>query len=442
MSWPKTAVLPNCGLFFALRRAVDTFLITLYADSKNLTLRLCLMSYRYTDVLVADDDPISRGIVAEQLMRLGSRNVRSANSGRQALKMLQSTPEISLLVTDLKMPDLDGIRLLRELSSIDHTIDVIIMSALGDKVLNAAQMLCKESQGPQILGVSGKPIDLKSLREMLESGGQSRGGSSDVNPIEQALESGAQYAAVTPVLDIEKNACEWVELRSRWTHPSLQSRTPKSVIEEARESQLIHTILRHRIRDAGNLRAQWIEGGLTIPRFGINLATENLADPSLPDWAITVVARFGLQPEHVVFEAPESALEESRSAAHMINRLADAGFAVALDHYGAGSTSVESLKSLPLQYIKIDSRLIANFEKEFEANMLVESSVQLANNQGWGAVASGVSNDGQKRKLQQMGYTLMQGPLFTPPLKAEEFPAWYTQHLSSTKPRPSATGQA
>lgn len=398
------------------------------------------MPYRYTDVLVADDDPISRGIVAEQLMRLGSRNVRSANSGRQALKMLQSTPEISLLVTDLKMPDLDGIRLLRELSNADHNIDVIIMSALGDKVLNAAQMLCKESQGPQVLGVSGKPLTLKALRSMLDSGAENTGAAArDSNPIEQALDTGAHFAAASPIMNTENGECEWVELRSRWTHPSLKSRSPGAVIEEARGSQLIHTILRHRIRDAGQFRTEWIEKGLKIQRFGINLSTENLADPSLPDWAITVVARFGLKPEHLIFEAPERSLEESRSAANMMTRLADAGFSMALDHYGAGNSSVDMLKSLPLSYIKLDRKLIAHFENDFESNMLVESAVQLAKNQGWGAVATGVSNTAQQAKLQQMGYRLMQGPVFTTPVKAEEFPAWVTQHLSSSKSKVGST---
>lgn len=395
------------------------------------------MSSAYTQALVADDDPISRGIVSEQLMRLGTTSIRSASSGRQALSALQRDPGISLLVTDLKMPDMDGIRLLRELSSLGREIDVIIMSALGSKILQAATALCKDTEGMRVLGVTGKPVEIKTLQAMLTSGADSNGslsGSRTENPIEAALEGGQHHCVVQPIVATADNHCHWVELSSRWTHPQLARRDPVSIARDAEGSELIHSILRHYLRDAGQARKQWIEDQFTAPLLSINLSARHLKDRSLPDWSATVAARFSMQPEQLIFEVPEPALANAE-VPRMIQALADAGFGIAIDAFGSGDSNMALLKSLPIRALKTDASLVQRFATAFEARMLVESAVQIAHTLGVEVVATGVNNPSTRTALADSGYGLMQGPLFGDPVALDGYANWIkTSNLQATHP--------
>ncbi len=400
------------------------------------------MNHVYTQALVADDDPISRGIVSEQLMRLGTKSIRSASSGRQALTALQRDPDIHLLVTDLKMPDMDGIRLLRELGTLERDIDVIIMSALGGKILQAAETLCKTTAGVRVLGVTGKPIELKRLRQMLHTGtefGDAIPQLRSENPIEAALDGGQHTSVVQSIVDIDDRSCEWVELLSRWSHPLLAQRDPDSIIREAESSELIHSILRHHLRDAGNARKIWQDAKFPVPRISINLSPRHLADRSLPDWSTTVAARFSMQPRHVIFEVAETALADP-VAQRMVNALADAGFGIAIDAFGSGDSSVETLQSLPIMALKTDARLIQKINASFEAQMLVESAVQIADTLGVDAIATGVNDAATQDALAEMGYRLMQGRHIGEPIEVEEYPDWVeTVSLSAAEPAQAAS---
>lgn len=399
------------------------------------------MNHAYTQALVADDDPISRGIVSEQLMRLGTKSIRSASSGRQALNALQRDPDIHLLVTDLKMPDMDGIRLLRELTSMGRDIDVIIMSALGGKILQAAEALCKNAEGMRVLGVTGKPVEMKKLRAMLLSSSDTSTALPPMrseDPIEASLDGDQHHCVVQPIVDVEDESTQWVELLSRWTHPQLMQRDPESIIREAESSELIHSILRHHLRDAGRARKQWVEDQFTPPRISINLSARHLADRSLPDWSKTVAARFSMQPEQLIFEIAEPALSDA-GVQRMVNALADAGFGLAIDAFGSGDSVVETLQTLPIMALKTDAGLIKKVNSSFEAQMLVESAVQIAESLGVDAVATGVNTENLQATLTEMGYRFMQGDIFGETVPIEEYPQWIKQSsLKAIEPRSAA----
>ncbi len=446
----KTAA-PYCGLFFARTTGcAETLLQNLDSASGIIFLRTpskrgpTLMTSAYTQALVADDDPISRGIVSEQLMRLGVSSIRSASSGRQALNALQRDPDIRLLITDLKMPDMDGIRLLRELSSMGREIDVIIMSALGGKILQAARALCKDTDGMRVLGVTGKPVELKTLQSMLNSGAEGADSlppAHNGNPIEAALDSGQHHSVVQPIVETANNSCHWVELSSRWTHPQLAQRDPASITREAEGSELIHSILRHTLRDAGQAHKTWLKEQFAAPRISFNLTARHLRDRSLADWSATVAARFVLQPEQLIFEIPEPALATAGVLA-MAKALAETGFGVVIDAFGSGDSSMDLLKSLPIRALKTDASLVRRVSTAFEAQMLVESAVQIADSLGVDAVATGVDNASARSTLSNMGYHLMQGKLFGEPVDIDTYAQWIAQSDLQAAVPPQAASAA
>lgn len=82
------------------------------------------------NILVADDDPVARDLLVEVLQAEGYRTV-AANGGAESIALARSTP-LELALVDLRMPDVDGLQVLRELKSIQPALPVIIITAFAD----------------------------------------------------------------------------------------------------------------------------------------------------------------------------------------------------------------------------------------------------------------------------------------------------------------------
>jgi CheY-like chemotaxis protein len=78
-------------------------------------------------ILVVDDDELVRRVVAE-LLEDSEFSVIEARSGREALDLTRVRPELDLVISDVNMPEMDGLQLIRELKSIRPSLPVILMS--------------------------------------------------------------------------------------------------------------------------------------------------------------------------------------------------------------------------------------------------------------------------------------------------------------------------
>ncbi len=119
------------------------------------------MGEKNVRILVVDDCRESREI-CDRVLRREGYNVQSVDNGMDALAQFKAT-RFDLIITDLKMPQLDGMSLLRKLKEIDDRVSVIVMTGYPDE----------ESKTQAIeLGASGylaKPIDVSELVTAVKS---------------------------------------------------------------------------------------------------------------------------------------------------------------------------------------------------------------------------------------------------------------------------------
>jgi EAL domain-containing protein (putative c-di-GMP-specific phosphodiesterase class I) len=107
----------------------------------------------------------------------------------------------------------------------------------------------------------------------------------------------------------------------------------------------------------------------------------------------------------------------------LLERIADLGFPLALDRFGAGPVSLRSLKRLPLRRLKLDPLLIRDVERDPEAATVVAAIVDLAHAYGLSVLADGVETAGQIGFLQAHGCDEAQGIFKSPPVDADTFVA-------------------
>ena len=112
-------------------------------------------------------------------------------------------------------------------------------------------------------------------------------------------------------------------------------------------------------------------------------------------------------------------IEDLAAAADLLAELRGGGLRVAIDDFGTGYSSLAYLKALPLDYLKIDKRLVQDIGGSTRDRIVVRSVIDMARSLGLGVIAEGVETEEQLSLLAQEGCTLYQGFLCAPPLDTD-----------------------
>lgn len=123
------------------------------------------MSSTYTRILAVDDDPILLQVMTAFFARHGIE-VETASNGSKALQRLGARNDIDLIVTDLHMPDSNGIELIDHLRKVSCRVPIVIASSAGQTMLDSAGELAKAYQ-LNFVGAVGKPVNFDKLAKLL-----------------------------------------------------------------------------------------------------------------------------------------------------------------------------------------------------------------------------------------------------------------------------------
>ena len=134
-----------------------------------------------------------------------------------------------------------------------------------------------------------------------------------------------------------------------------------------------------------------------------------------------VLSRTGFPATRLKLEITENALiSEPENAKAMVNLLKKEGVRLALDDFGTGFSSIQHLRILPFDNIKIDQSFIMGLEDDADARRMVRAMVRLASSLDLPVVAEGIESHGTLEVLKRMGCAEGQGYLFGKPMEARE----------------------
>jgi EAL domain-containing protein (putative c-di-GMP-specific phosphodiesterase class I) len=154
--------------------------------------------------------------------------------------------------------------------------------------------------------------------------------------------------------------------------------------------------------------------------LSINLTRRQLFNSELTVQLMKALAASGANPLRLVFEIPESALNETPDAAvAVLQRLTDCQVRVAIDDFGSSLAPLNHLLQLPISMVKLASRLTAAAVSGGRQQAVLEAFIRLANTLNLPVVAQGIETREQVAALVRMGCTLGQGTLMSPPLDPE-----------------------
>jgi len=212
----------------------------------------------------------------------------------------------------------------------------------------------------------------------------------------------------------------------RWHHPQRGLLAPGAFLAVAEQSNLMPAIDAWVFRRACRQAVRWREAGYRV-LLSVNLAAGQLHSEGLTADLAAVMADHGVAPEDLEIEITEGMLmRDIAGATHQLaelKRLAP-GLRVAIDDFGSGYSSLNYLRRLPIDTLKIDRAFVADLADEqaaSSAQAIIKTVVDLGQNLGLTVLAEGVETADQAALLRALGCHECQGYYFAKPLPLEQF---------------------
>jgi EAL domain-containing protein (putative c-di-GMP-specific phosphodiesterase class I) len=371
-------------------------------------------------VVVVDDDPQVLRALGRSLE--GSFDVKEYESPEQAIDHVRRGG-VSVVISDVAMPKMTGIELLRAIRNQDPDIPVILIT--GEPSLEGAtsaielgvfRYLRKPCRPEEVRTTAEQASRLYRLaqtkREALELAGPA--GASDRVGLELTFRAAldALWIAYQPIVSLSDRSVFGYEALMRSAHGALPG--PQHLLEAAERLQALDSLGRL-------IRERAVEPFAAAPQstlLFINLHPKDLMDPELadPGSPLTAIA------DRVVLEVTErSSLGGLDDVQARVAELRKLGFRIAIDDLGAGYAGLTSFALLEPEIVKIDMTLTRGIDKSAVKQKLVSSLTGLCREMNMTIVTEGVETAAERDTLVGLGCDLLQGYLFAKP--GRPFPA-------------------
>jgi EAL domain-containing protein (putative c-di-GMP-specific phosphodiesterase class I) len=216
------------------------------------------------------------------------------------------------------------------------------------------------------------------------------------------------------------------EALARWQRPGHGLVSPADFIPAAERTGLILPLGAQLLAQACRQLAAWRAAGepAHLVPVAVNVSPLQLLDPGFPDFVAATLQRYELPAALLQLELTESAaVRDAEQARERLARLRALGIKLALDDFGTGFSSLNLLRSLPLDAVKIDRSLIQPMPQA-AASAVVQAICQLASALQLEVVAEGIETEAQARAVREAGCQALQGFLYAKPLLAVEAGVW------------------
>ena len=243
--------------------------------------------------------------------------------------------------------------------------------------------------------------------------------------LEQAL-AGNQFAVVfQPIESAHTGRVVAAEALLRWNHPTRGLLAPGAFLDLADESGLIAPIGDWVLNESARTTAEWISTGLVDRNMAIhvNASRRQLSDITFVDRALTILRDNNLEGSQLVFETSEATLVDNNpSVLRTVTALKRQGVRIAVDDFGAGYSSLASLRTFPADLLKLDGTLVRDVGRtDGGDDPMVRSLIQLAHSLNLIVCAEWVTTEDHVQRLKVLGCDLLQGNRIGEPISAEAF---------------------
>lgn len=375
-------------------------------------------------VLIVDDcDAVRRALVRLAIQR--GFVAREAEDAKGACLVLDEQ-HVDVVLSDVHMPGMDGIALLKIVRERDSELPVILLTGRPDVAsameavrLGAHQYFTKPFERAELVEAIERAGRLYRLSQIQREALSLRGIAwqpTDPAGLEAAFDRCLEglWMAYQPIVRAQDGIVFGYEALMRSREPSLPH--PGAVLDAAERLGELESLGRLTRKLSPRPMDQQSDAALFVNLHPRDVMDDALLDPDTP---------LAQMASRVVLEVTErQLLEDAKAVADRVEKLRAFGFRIAVDDLGAGYASLNAFATLNPDFVKLDIGLVRDVDSSELKARLIASIIRVCREMGMTVVAEGVETVAERDTLVELGCDLLQGFLFAKPAEAFPTPVW------------------
>lgn len=250
-----------------------------------------------------------------------------------------------------------------------------------------------------------------------------------VGEFDKALENG-EFCMFLQAQVSRDHVIQGAEALTRWMHPDVGMIPPASFIPLFEKVSLIHKLDMYIWEQACIKLKEWKQQGKTDLYISVNISPKDFYLVDIYAAFTTLIEKYGINPASLRLEITETALmADINKQIALIEKLRAYGFAVEIDDFGSGYSSLNTLKDIRADVLKLDMGFLSKTEFKDRSNAVIDAVVTLSKQLGLSVVSEGVETVEQVDFLTKTGCDVFQGYYFARPMPVKDFEEKYMNDI-------------
>lgn len=219
-----------------------------------------------------------------------------------------------------------------------------------------------------------------------------------------------------------ENELTGAEVLVRWQHPSEGFLAPYRFIPILEKNGMIVKVDEHIWEEACRILSSWKGTQKEMLHLSVNISPKDFYFIDIYETFTKLVEKYGLNPGRLHLEITETVvMNDASENIRTINRLREYGFIVEMDDFGSGYSSLNLLRDMPVDVLKIDMAFLGKTTHPKKAETILNNIIELAHQLNMISIAEGIELKNQLDMLKQMGCNVFQGYYFAKPMPLQDF---------------------
>ena len=239
---------------------------------------------------------------------------------------------------------------------------------------------------------------------------------------QSALDNNEYIIYYQPKYDPRTRELKGAEALIRWNSPKHGMKAPNTIIPIFEKNGFIVNIDHYMISHVARDQKRWLDAGYRCVPVSVNVSRAHFIENDLAEQIRDMVDEAGCPHDLLELEITESAFfDDKKALVTTIRKLQEYGFMVSMDDFGSGYSSLNSLKDMPLNILKLDAGFFSGDLDNERGEIVVSEAIRLAKSLHMETVAEGVELKEQVDFLARQGCDMIQGFYFARPMPPEDY---------------------
>ena len=208
----------------------------------------------------------------------------------------------------------------------------------------------------------------------------------------------------------------------RWIHPTKGLISPGLFIPILENTGLIYKLDKFIWEEAAKKLSEWKKKGITNRHISVNISAKDFFYVDIYKTFVDLVEKYDIDPRNLKIEITETVLmTDFGKTMELFHMLQKRNFEIEIDDFGSGYSSLNMLKDIKANVLKIDMGFLRETENHEKSRIILETIISMSKNLGMEVVCEGVEKIEQIEMLSDMGCNIFQGYYFSKPIPVAEY---------------------